>query len=258
MSFDKTMGDLGADAPKAEDARPSDSEPAIESSPEFKAAVDRAVKAASVAIKDQILAQLSKVRDGEAVDEGSEEMNWVKALAMEFAQISDQGTGRKRVAPEILRQREEAHALCLRLIVEAHAAKEQPVYRLTHKVYLNEQLIDPIWIDPLHRQQGVEIGFFGIPNEAMVPVNEVGKRIHKAYMDSIGSVPKPEGERALAGVTAKGHVILSGSKAVQPPVALGDQQVDDDGLQVLHRGKGAQYVEKRILGTQAPPVRQTI
>ena len=81
---------------------------------EFKAAVQAAVAAAL----PDILAQIK----GSAAAEGGDE-GFARALAMEIAQLSDQGTGRKRVAPEVIAARDAARKRMVTLIAEAQIGR---------------------------------------------------------------------------------------------------------------------------------------
>ena len=223
----------------------------VSEAPDFKAAVAEAVK--------EILAKLATAKDGRPAD--NKDAGWAEEVAMAIASLNDQGVGRKTVAPKILRQRAEARQLMTELIVEMRASGEKPVYRLRNKVYLDEQLIDPVWIGPDHTQRPTEIEWLGVPNEAMIPVNKIAKQIHKAFQDSIGSVENAPQERPIAGVTAGGLVIKSGSRAVRPIAVLdehGAQPSSEGGLSVLHKGKSGQYKEVHVLGTVADPARQTV
>ncbi len=243
----------------------------IEQTPEFKEAVANAVKKEMEGLKDWVLEHLSEAREGAAADPG--DTKWAEAMALAIAQLANQGVGRARpVAPEIIRQRADARERMVKLIAEAKAKGERPVYRLRNKVYLNEVLVEPIWIDPNHVQQQTEIEWDGVPNSAFIPVNEVAQRIFAAYSDSVGTVDKTY-EREIAGVTAGGLVIKTGknvvpnSPAMRPPVALkGEPEqgkpaiatVFANQLNVKHRGRGGQYVPKNILGTVAPPAQETV
>lgn len=235
----------------------------VEQTPEFKAAVAEAVKEAAGRIQKEIIAKLSVARDGRQAEPGDAtgDQRFAESVAMAIASLTDQGVGRKTVAPKILRQRAEARQLMTELIVEAKAAGEKPVYKLRNKIYVDEVLVEPIWIAPDHTQRATEIEWQAVPNEAMIPVNDVAKRIFKAFQDSIGSVENAPQERPIAGVTAGGLVIKSGSRAVQPVRVLdehGQPPSTEGGLSVLHKGKSGQYKEVHVLGSVAAPARQTV
>ncbi len=234
----------------------------IEETPQFASAVASAVEKAMPALRAQILGNLASARTdiGEGPAELPGDHAFAESIAMAIASLTDQGTGRKRVAPEIVKQRLKARELMTNLIVEARAAGQVPQYNLRNKVYLDELLVEPVWIAPDHTQRQTVIEWQSVPNEAMIPVNEVAKGIHSAFMDSIGSVEKPAPEAALMSITAGGLVVRSGSRAMQPLKALGDQthQPTEGGLNVPHRNRPGQFVEKRILGTVMDPARQTV
>lgn len=230
----------------------------LKDTPEFKEAVSSAIADATDEITARILKKLTTARGGdtEAGDQG-----FAEGLAMAIANLSQQGIGFHKVAPDVLRARSEGRERMMEIIVQAKAEGQVPVYRLKNKVYLEEILIDPIYIDPASKEQRqTEIEWQSAPNEAMVPVNDTAKKIHKAFMDSIGNHPtKVYEQKGLVGVTQGGLVIRSGSKAVRPVTALAENTpIESGGLRIPHKDKGGQYVEKNILGTVAPPARQTI
>ena len=233
----------------------------IEETPQFADAVASAVEKALPALRAQILGNLANARTdvgtGPAAQPGDHA--FAESIAMAIASLTDQGTGRKRVAPVIVQQRIVARERMTQLIIEARAAGAVPQYNLRNKVYLDELLVEPVWIAPDHTQRQTVIEWSSVPNEAMIPVNDVAKGIHAAFMDSIGSVEKPAPEAALLGVTAGGLVVRSGSRAMRPLAALGTQehQTTEGGLNVPHRNRPGQFVEKRILGTVMEPARQT-
>ena len=234
----------------------------MEDTPQFQEAVAAGIASATDAITERILKQLTTARgNSEAVDEAGDQ-GFAQALAMAIANLTDQGIGFKKVSPEIVRARAEGRERMVELLIAARAEEQIPVYNLRNKVYLDEVLIDPIYIDPASKEQRqTEIEWQGAPNEAMVPVNDVAKGIHRAFMDSIGGRSTRNYEqKGLAGVTGGGLVIRSGSKAVRPITALGDKApvITEGGLKIPHKNQGGRYVEKNILGTIAPPARQTV
>ena len=89
----------------------------IEETPEFKAAVADAVNQAAGRIQKEILAKLSAGRDSGGDATGDQ--RFAEQVAMAIASLTDQGVGRRTVAPKILRQRAEARQLMTELIVEA-------------------------------------------------------------------------------------------------------------------------------------------
>ncbi len=223
---------------------------------EFKEAVAKATSEAITAAVPAILAQLTQAKAGVPVSAG--EQSWAEGLAMAIAQLNDQGTGRKRVAPEIVKARDEARKEMMRLLIEAKASGQTPYYTLRNKVYLDEVLVEPIYIDPATKSpRATEIGWPSVPSEAMVPSNEVAKGIFEMFSKSIGSSDwnKPAD---TFGITVGGLVVKNG--AVQPKRAIPseDGHIKTEGLTIAHRGGEKTFKEIPILGTVAQPARQAI
>jgi hypothetical protein len=228
---------------------------------EFKAAV---AKAASDALAE-LLPTLKKAREAHGTEEeGSADPTWMRALAMEISQLTDQGTGRRRVAPEVLRSRQMAREKMTNLIVDARAAKKTATYRVKAKILLADRVVEPFWIASDHTAQPTIIDWDGVPNEAMVPENKTATAIHKAFMESIGNSARVVPEDALA-ITPGGLVVhggaaglSSGKRQVQVPEAkhTGDAS-PEGGLNIHNKNAPGRFVEKRILGTIADPARQT-
>lgn len=232
----------------------------LQETPEFKEAVSAAVTEATASISEQILERLKAVRGDGSPEASAGDKGFAEGLALAIANLNEQGVGRKKVAPDVIRHRAEQREEMTRLLIEAKANGTVPLWGLRNKIFFDEQLVEPIFIDPSSKQQRqTEIEWYGVPNEAMVPLNDVAREIHTAFMGSIGGATKKNYEKGILGVTAKGMVIKTGSKAVQPPTALGDQPKYETvgGLNVPHRHQGGRFVEKRILGTVAPPAQQT-
>lgn len=224
---------------------------------EFKAAV--AAEAAK-AVAD--LLHSSRAEHG-TEDQGSDP-TWMRALAMEISQLTDQGTGRRRVAPEVLRARQMARERMLKLIVDARAAKKTATYRVKSKTLLADRVVEPFWVDNLHTAQPTIIDWDGVPNEAMAPENKTAKGIYDAFMESIGSSVRVVPEDALA-VTPGGLVvhggaasISSGRRQVKAAESAQTGAPSEDGLNVHHKNAPGRYTEKRILGSIAEPARQTV
>ena len=219
---------------------------------EFKDAVAKAIGDAI----PTIVAQLTKAKGDVPVSPG--EQSWAEGLAMAIANLNDQGTGRKRVAPEIVKMRDEARKEMIKLLISAKAEGRIPLYTLRNKVYLDEILIDPIYIDPATKSpRPTEIGWPSVPSEAMVPVNDVAKGIFEAFSKSIGSSEwnKPVD---TFGITVGGLVVKNG--AVQPKRAVpsADGHIATEGLTISHRGGDKKFKEIPVLGTVAAPARQAI
>lgn len=235
---------------------------AFDQTPEFKAAVAAEAQKAVAALKDQIVAELKASAPAAApVTAGGADMAWISALAMEISQLTDQGTGRRRVAPEIMRQRSEARTRMHELIKQARADGRVPSYRLRNKVLLDEQLIDPAWVDKNHIAQPTEIDWPGVPNDAMAPINDTAKEIHAAFMDSIGSVDKRDQVLEQPLKLTKGGLVVKGapSRAQRETTLEHTERLQgEEGLRVKHRDEPGRYKDVQILGSIAQPARQSI
>ena len=240
--------------------------------PEFKAAVQMAALEAAKQAKTEVLKELAlagKSGDAAGVADSPDLENLFRRMAMSIAEISDQGTDRKRIAPEILTAREDARKKMFELIRSAFEKAEEcrrekksaddfvPVYKLKNKVYLDEILIDPIWRASDGTIRAQEIDWPGVPNEAMEPVNEIAVEIFQAFSDSIGSYEKVSAAQLV--VTPRGLVVHGHpTRGMQAINASEPSEGSVGGVRI--RGRGAvsgQVVEKNVLGTIAAPARQT-
>lgn len=222
----------------------------LDQSPEFK----EAVAAAVTKLVPEILGKLNVARGDDGLAE---------RLALAIATLSDQGTGsRRRVAPEVLKARDEARKRMVDLIIAARAAGRVPSYRLTNKVLLDEQLIDPVWIDKNHTAQPTEIDWPGVPNEAMVPLNDVAKEIHAAFIESIGSIAKEHQVMHDPLKITKGGLVVRGAPSAAAHETtlerVNAQAKSDEGVRVKHKDQGGRYKEVSILGTIHKPAQQTV
>lgn len=229
----------------------------IHETDEFKAAVAAAAsKVAADILATMQTAQHGQTRPGDAT--------FAEGLALAIAQLSNQGVGRaKTVDPAVLKARDDARKVMTELIVNARASGETPSYELRNKIYFDEVMVDPIYIDPVSKEQRpTVIDWPGVPNEAMSPANDVARGIHKAFLDSIGVAPinqskfiRPE----VFGVTANGLVVHGAGHALRP-MQVGNEragsQPSGEGLKVHGRNSPTQRTKEiNVLGTVASPAR---
>lgn len=239
---------------------------------EFKAAVAKATAEAVAAAIPGILSQITQAKGGLPVSAG--EQSWAEGLAMAIAQLNDQGTGRKRVAPEVVKARDEARKEMTRLIIEAKTFHDKakadgnlemansylPLYQLRNKVYLDEILIEPVYMDAATKSpRPTEIGWPSVPSEAMVPVNDVAKGIFEAFSNSIGSTDwqkKPD----VFGITANGLVVKNGAVTKKRELPSADGHIQTEGLTIRRGGRTGteNFKEIPVLGTVAAPARQAV
>lgn len=185
---------------------------------------------------------------------GYDDQSLVSALAL-AVQMADQGYGRKtqRVPPDQLAARELARQRMIDLILAAREAGEIPVYQLKNKVYLDEVLVDPIYIDSNHIHRHEEIEWRGVPNEAMTPVNAIAERIYAEYRQMVGSVQSVAPDDRLS-VTAGGLVVKHGAQRRSPEAPpTGDGEAYQGlGVKSRQRPEGvATEARPHVLGTVA-------
>lgn len=230
-------------------------------SPEFLQAVQAAAQPMVTAALEQFAAKLAEAR---GVDPGAlptGDLSFMRNLALTFAEIADQGSNRKRVAPEILAKRAESREEMVRLILKAHVDKRPAEYRVIAKTYLEEILIEPYRTDAgTKKVLPTEIVFGGIPNECMVPLNDTAREIHNAFMGAIGGVTGATKGADLreVSVTPGGLVIKGLGQAARRQVSnledSGAGSPFDTGLQI--RSNDPRATSVRVLGTVQPPAQQ--
>ncbi len=241
--------------------------------PEFKIAVaDAATAAAQLAVEEMLrkMGQPLAVGPGGVPDTtlnpsgvtpaSMDSMALLQGLALAIAEVSDQGTSRKRVAPEVLNARAKARVRMEEMVKEAKAlpadSTEIPIYELTGKIYFDEHFVDPYFRDTDHVVKRRRIQWDGVPNEAMLPVNDRAHAIHQAFLDSIGTVVKTA---PTATVTAKGLTIMGPSVRGKMVATVGaDLGMAESGsrFRTLGETKPGQVTEVAVLGTVAPRARQ--
>lgn len=178
-------GDIPSPSLRArqEHARKVAREPAareiLTTSPEFKAALEDA-------LAEKLPAMLAAIAqaNGAAASESPE--NFAKALALQMAKFTGQGTGKTYVDPEELEKRSAGRREMMRLLKEFQESGEVPSYRVTRQIQLNVAPFGPIVIEPLWRgadrvQHDTEIDFAWIPNLGMAPLNEPARRIYRQF-----------------------------------------------------------------------------
>lgn len=215
--------------------------------PEFRAAV-----AAEVAKQLQTARQMA----GSSA-ESAGDATWADQLALAIGTLHDQRPGAHRfVAPEILRSRQEARERMIKLLADARAQGKVPRYTLTAKVYLDEVLVDPMWIGVDRMQHQTEIEWPGVPNEAMRPLqgDDLAQAIYVEFRAAIGSKTEFLDERPQR-LTAGGLVVHGAPRPTRDTGMRQSGEVNPthEGLRVPHRG-GEKLIN--ILGTVAPPARQ--
>lgn len=255
-------------------------ESSMTASPAFHAAVTAAVQEQLASFLPQL--QAARGVAGTAPEAGDK--NMMQELALAISELTTQGTGKVRVAPEVIMKREQARERMIKLIIAARAEKKIPSYQLRHKIFLNERLIEPMWAGSDHIARPTEIDFWGVPNDAMVPTNDVAKEIFTAFKDSIGTVHGVKGvENGLpreddlgitrGGLVVRNSAINSGIRKATPerpawdgpmpayeadeaPQTAGDPSYEP--LRVHNDTAKGKFTSVNVLGTIAPAAQQTV
>lgn len=177
----------------------------------------------------------------------------------------------KRVfSPEELRAMDAGREEMARAIIEADSRRREalardqkaeaevwmPHYYLTRKVYIGEQKIEPQYRDPVTKEmKDRHINWPGVPNEAMVPVNEVAKKIHAAFLKSIaGKTPL---RNTLSQFVLHGKEVFKGhDRHMEVPVAMPRDSLASVLAPNTAGFSDPQKVKEtlRVLGTVAQPV----
>lgn len=236
----------------------------LQDTAEFKAALESA--------KDSIMADLMGEIKGlahMAQPELAPDNSMMRQLALSIAELTDQGSGRKRVPPEVMRAREDSRVKMETAIMAAHDADYTATYRVKSKTLLADQVVEPFYIDNHHTAQPTIIDWAGVPNDAMEPVNVTAQEIYSHYMGWLGSMPTdaPRIQAQLA-LTAKGLVVHGGATSISNGRRMvGGNEVQGNspaverqeaGLNVHHRDLPGRFTEKRVLGSIAAPAQQSI
>ena len=181
----------------------------------------------------------------------------LEMLALAISDASDDKRGRERVSPEEQAKRVRAREKMENLIEETVGAGVQPVYSLTQIVYLGERIIRPYWQDKATRTtRPTEIGWWGVPDEFMRPVNPQAEAIYTLFLESIGG-RKQRGQTLR--VTPGGLTVRSGGMNPDGGRDTAPRVGRDVAAPNVRGNAGEQtYVEQRILGTLMPPARQMV
>lgn len=255
--------------------------------PEFAAAVAKAVASVVPGAVAEAIKGAALSRDSELDDQGA--TRFMRELAMTIAEISDQGTGRKRVAPEILARRAQAHDAMQKLrretidayrdrsaqVGKQRAASEGylPRYRIIATCALNEQIVQPFRRGDGKGEPAPNYIFWGgIPNLAMRPANEAAEKIFALFRESLGSSPK-DAKVAQGGERVEDFWVTTGGNVIRgpkPQAQYAAAEIHADEVQLARIEEDAFFADDlgipqgndpfaesiNVLGTLAEPARQ--
>lgn len=239
-------------------------------SPQGQQALKAMVEATMGELAPKIAESLAAARGPVAAETTEGDKSFVSSLArtiaLSIAELTDQGTGRKRIDPEILKGWVEARERMIDLLVQNRADQVMPRYRLISETYLGCELIAPFKTNPATKAiESVEIGWDGVPNEAMEPVDEPAKQVFAEFLASIGGYTslfnrqntKWAADMRPLSVTA-GGLIIHGTAAGRRTVSnLADSANGTPGdSNGPRRTMNPNAKEVHVLGTIAEPARQ--
>lgn len=243
----------------------------VTETPEFKEALSAAVTVELAKILPDILAKVTPA----GATASSADNSWAEKMAMAIAQLTEQRDDRRFVPPEVLRARQAARDKMIDLILQergawaearergdaAEMSAHMPTYRLLNKVFLDETLVEPFWIDANHRAQPTVIDWPSIPNESMQPMNDAARTIHDAFRNSIGNIAERDKivEKPLhvtrGGLVVKGPPPRGVPRTGAEPTIM--PETPGEGLRIKHR-QADQFKEINVLGTIHAPARQSL
>ena len=230
--------------------------PSFTETPEFRAAVDRAVNEAAPKIAALTIAELATKSSGGLPTD-------VKALldglALAIAEMSHQGSPRdKPVDPAVLAERRAGQERMDALIAEARALPRgdprRPKYKTRSKQNLSDHMIDP-WRRNSATKKAIPVEFrwLGEPNDAMIPLNEMAERIYVEFRASRGNKKEYEKQVRRQAWLSDGGLLIEGTPPMRREV--GSLNSENDVLDIGDPyDPNASHV--RVLGTIHKPARQ--
>lgn len=230
--------------------------------PAFQEAVASAVEQAT----QKILADIAAAAQS-APASSSPTVFDASALAMAIAELTDQGSGMKRTPPEVIASRNAAANRMRQLLLDANSRGVVPTYRLVAKTVLptpdGETLIEPLQRGRDNIVRPTKIRWALVPNLAMDPADEWSERIMATFRESIGNqAPSEAGVNLNISLTDQGHVVSGGAiqqrkdRSADRP-NFGALVIDEEGNPFTNNNGGPAYTDVQVLGSIAPPARQT-
>lgn len=262
------MTDETSAAPKAAKPKNVGGRPKVTETKEFKSALSAAVSAEMARLAPQIAAEVAaqmravNVANPQAIEARGGEIDVAQRMAGALQELADAGSNKKRMSPAEIQRRAEARERLLQMVkqvqdtnFEAPGTPEPPQYRIVAKTYLTDFVIEPFEVDPASKAMVPVVKFWtGIPNEAMVPVNDWAKAIHEVYMQSIGGPTAMTKNSDLrdVGVTPGGFVVRGLNASSRRTVATLPEGSTTDVMGI--RNQSDPRAKKiNVLGTVADP-----
>lgn len=195
----------------------------------------------------------------------SSDRGLIEGLATAIVKAGDPKNVSRTLDPAVAAQRKEAKEKMVDVLVGAHARGEKPIYQIRSTMWLNDTLIDSQWRDEGSKKfHQTEITWDRIPNEGMIPMNDLAKEVYAYYQRSIGSVivegmpDAPWMNPTAPWVFSKEGIVQGRPNHMAPEVsgAESGSKIFDDPRRPGHSSVPERR-ETRVLGSSAPPVVET-
>jgi hypothetical protein len=241
-------------------------EPVTMTKGELKKLLDETAKDAARLVSAELLAGM--VTKGSDNPGTGQIKDLADQIALSIAELSDQGTNRKRVAPEILASRAKAYEKLIKQLSEARdradvaldagdkveAARWLPEYRVAAKTYLTDRIVEPWRRGANNELVPTEIIWRGIPNNSLRPINAIAIALFSTFQAWVGT----EGLlRAEDSFMTPGGVVIKGEAPAGSRLAVSDEQRPSD-LEIMADPSDPTATHIRVLGTIAEPARQNV
>lgn len=140
-----------------------------------------------------LVTQLTEARTGlgaaAAPANTASDRGLIEGLASAIVKAGDPKNVNRTLDPQVAAQRKVYREKMIEVLVGAHARGEKPIYQLRATMWLNDTLCHPQWRDEGTKQfRNTEIQWDRVPNEGMIPMNDLAKEVFELYRGSIGSV----------------------------------------------------------------------
>ena len=236
---------------------------ALERIDEINAAAEDRVKAMMPGILAELTKTLlaAKTNDGQAPTVSAQDTTWMQGLATAIVGAADPRNKNRSVDPAVMAARKDAHKRMIALLTKAHAeGGEKPIYLVKVKMFLDNTKIDPEWRDASKQFHATKIAWDRIPNQGMLPQNDLAKEVFAEFERSIGTVSAegvPDAPWMNPGSpwvqTAEG-IVLGRPLMDVPEIAqaAGGAKIFNDPRVAGLPGEGRK--ETRVFGTIAPAV----
>lgn len=174
-------------------------------------------------------------------------------LNLNLQSVGGQGQFNKPLSPDEVLRRESALKKMEGLLLGCRdEGAEKPEYKLIGKIYFNERFIEPYKIVDKKAVNNI-ITWTGIPNDAMVPLNDIAKEVFAAWRETTGGPTKlvPTADQRPLYVTAAGLTVRGEPPKRQHVAGQGEFKEE-----LAFSNSDPAAPEVAVLGTVAAKARQ--